>query len=727
MSTNLQQVPEHLKSRYKDFEFLSAGAMGRVFKATDSILLIDVAIKVLLENRHIRSESAVRFQQEAKAVSKLQHKNILTIMDFGITDGGEPYIVMEFIKGKTLAEILNTHEQLTLAEATNIIGQICDGMEHAHRVGVIHRDLKPANIMVLGDDLQTATIRILDFGIAKYEERLLNTIGSATPSGTLLGSPQYMSPEQVDSKNIDNRSDIYSVGCILFQMMTGRHAHERDSTITLLQAKREEPAPKINSVISHKPVPPAVEEVVARCLETNPADRFRSMLEFKQALFDAVDADDFAPDSVDNKQSKKPKIVVSIALLLLIGGFSFVIFRPDSLMIEDTPPPVVARPRLGEKQVVLKAQEIKDASLVQDLFKIEQDGRKWTAIVPVVTDSALAKLSLFPRIEELYLKDQEHISKKGYEYIAALPNLRCLHLAEARIKDDDLEPIGKSPSLWRLGIDGTAVTDSGISHLANSCIADLNLERTALTDEGLKSVGKMPKLDRLLISNTRITDQGLKYLKPMKLNSLHLEGCAVGDEGLKYLPGMMKVIRPAETTPRTVIDRLYLGQTNISVRGLRSIQAADLRELYMSNCRSIDDEAVAFIARTWPKLEVLTINDTRATSASIKHLAKLHGPRELGVAALGLTDEDILPLLELKKLESLNISANPITDESLFRLMKMPQIRRIDLTHCRNITAEGLRKCQVESPDVKFTAPELELETQGTADDIADMMMSEGR
>lgn len=721
MSPDLQHVPEHLKSRYKDFELLGAGAMGRVFKATDSILLIDVAIKVLLENRHIRSESAVRFQQEAKAVSKLQHKNILTIMDFGITDGGEPYIVMEFIKGKTLAEIFNTHEQFTLAEATNIIGQICDGMEHAHKVGVIHRDLKPANIMVLGDDLQTATIRILDFGIAKYEERLLDTTGSATPSGTLLGSPQYMSPEQVDSRNIDSRSDIYSVGCILFQIITGRHAHERDSTITLLQAKREEAAPRINSVFSHNPVPPAVEEVVAKCLETDPADRFKSMLEFKQALFDAVDADECAPDLVENDRSKKPMIVVSIALLLLIGGFSFVIFRPVFL-IEDTPPPVVARPRLGEKQVVLKEQEIKDASFVQDLFKIEQDGRKWTAIVPVVTDSALAKLSLFPKIEELYLKDQEHISKKGYEYIAALPNLRNLQLAEARIKDEDLEPIGKAPNLLRLGIDGTAVTDRGISHLANSFIVDLNLERTALTDEGLQSVGKMTKLDRLLISNTRITDRGLKYLKHMKINSLHLEGCAIGDEGLKYLPGMMEVKHPTEETPRTVIDRLYLGQTNISVRGLKSIQAADLRELFMSNCRGIDDEAVALIARAWPKLEVLTINDTSATSASIKHLAKLHGLRELGVAALGLTDEDMLPLLKLEKLESLNISANPLTDETLYRLMKMPETRRIDLTHCKNITAEGLRKCQIERTDVKFTAPELELETQGTTGDIANMM-----
>ncbi|MBX3073787.1 protein kinase [Candidatus Obscuribacterales bacterium] len=709
MTSDLE-VPEQLKSRYRDFKLIGSGAMGRVFKATDSILLIDVAIKVLLATRHVRSDSAVRFQQEAKAVSKLQHKNILTVMDFGITDEGEPYLVMEFVDGKPLSTILEERKCLSLAEALNITSQICDGMEHAHKVGVIHRDLKPANIIVLGDDYTTASIRILDFGIAKVET-VENDPNSVTPEGGFLGSPQYMSPEQMSAETIDRGSDVYSTGCILFHMLSGAHPFESDSLLALMQAKRTQPAPLVNQRGTHEAVPPAVESVIARSLEIDKSKRFSTMIEFKDALLEAAHVTDSSLD--DGAQSRFPlkagAIVAAVAAFIAI--FAFLVFRPAEAPRENVLP--VAR-----TQTVFKDNELKQTSRVADLFELKYGGTVWEA-KEKIDDSALAQLVSLP-IDELRLGSQDRITAKGCEYIARMPKLKVLLMNEASLNDDGLRALARSKNLERLQIDGTGVTDAGIAALASTNIDDLSMERVSLTDEGLKSIGQLKNLRRLLVSGTNITNSGLKYIKHLPIKKLHIEACGITDEGMRNMPGI-DIIDPTTKRRQSTLQRIYLGQCGVTIDGFKAIKGAPLENLLLSGSPGITDDCIDFIAKTWPKMTLLIINDTGATKKSIASISSMKNLEELGVASLGLRDEDVVPLLKLPKMRILNISANEITDLTLQRLQLCSTLSKLDLTQCDEISAPMLKKAQRES-NVRIICPIQTMESQGSLMDITEFM-----
>ena len=710
MTSDLE-VPEQLKSRYKDFKLIGAGAMGRVFKATDSILLIDVAIKVLLATRHVRSESAVRFQQEAKAVSKLQHKNILTVMDFGITNEGEPYLVMEFVDGKPLSNILDERKCLSLSEALNITSQICDGMEHAHKVGVIHRDLKPANIIVLGDDYSTASIRILDFGIAKVET-VENDPNSVTPEGGFLGSPQYMSPEQMSAEVVDRGSDVYSTGCILFHMLSGAHPFESDSLLALMQAKRTQKAPLVNQKGTHEAVPAAVESVIARSLEADKNKRFSTMIDLKNALIDASHIAESSSDVGARARFPFRTGAIVVVVLGLVSIFAFMVFRPSEVPHEENVLPVT-RP-----QTVFKDNELKQTSRVTDFFDLLYGGTVWEA-KEKLDDSALAQIVSLP-IEELRLGSQDKITVKGYEYIARMPKLKVLLMNEAILNDDGLRAIAKIKNLEKLQIDGAGVTDAGIAALASTKIDDLSLERVSLTDEGLKPIGKLKNLYRLLIGGTNITNAGLKYIQHLPIKKLHIEACSITDEGMRNMPGI-DVIDPATKRRQSTLQRIYLGQCGVTIDGFKAIKDAPLENLVLSGSTQIDDDCIDYIAKTWPKMTQLVINDTGVTKRSIKTLSSMKNLEELGVASLGLSDEDVLPLLKLPKIRILNISANDITDLTLRRLGLCPTLSKLDLTQCDQISAPMLKKAQRESK-VRITCPIQTMESQGSLKDITEFM-----
>ena len=710
MTSNFE-VPEQLKSRYKDFKPIGAGAMGRVFKATDSILLIDVAIKVLLETRQVRSASAVRFQQEAKAVSKLQHKNILTVMDFGITDKGEPYLVMEFVDGKPLSTILEENKQLNLAQALNITGQICDGMEHAHNVGVIHRDLKPENIIVLGSDLSTASIRILDFGIAKVETVEVEP-NSVTPDRQFLGSPQYMSPEQMSAEAVDRRSDIYSVGCILFRMLSGMHPFQSDSLMELMQAKREKKAPLLNQIGAHPPAASSLEAVIARSLETDKSKRFSSMSEFKDALLSGANVLDSASTIRTEKRFPVAKIVAAFAILGIISVFAFITFRRAE------PTPQKEEIPMAPVEIVLKDDVLKKSSRVADFFNVRYGGTVWEA-KRQIDDNTLAQLVYEP-IVELRLSAQEHLTPKGYAFIARIPKLKVLLVPDAHLGDDSLREIAKAKKLEKLQIDGTGVTDAGVAAFENSNITDFILERTNLSDKGLKSIAKMKKLSRLLISSTHITNAGLKSIRHLPLKALHVETCDINDEGMRNMPGI-DVINPVTKVKQPTLESLYLGSCSVSLDGFKAIKSAPLEQLAVSGSLQIDDGCVEFFVRNWPRLRMLMINDTGATKRSVIQLGALTGLEECGLASLNLSDDDLLPILKLPHLTVLNLSVNKITDTTLERFKGCTSLRKVDLSQCSGITLATLKRVQRETGK-RFICPLLTIENENSLEDIADFM-----
>jgi Tol biopolymer transport system component/predicted Ser/Thr protein kinase len=270
-------------AHYQVLDKLGEGGMGVVYKARDTHLDRFVALKVLPPEKVADPERKRRFVQEAKAASALNHPNIIHIYDIS-SQGGVDFIAMEYVAGKTL-ERLTPRKGMGVSEALKYAVQIADALSKAHSAGIVHRDLKPGNVMVTNDGL----VKVLDFGLAKLiepaapgEDEPTRTLRPRTEEGTIVGTVAYMSPEQAQGKPVDARSDIFSFGSVLYEMVTGRRAFQGDTKISTLAAIiNQEPAPLSVEV------PRDLEKIITRCLRKDPVRRFQHMADLKVELEEA--------------------------------------------------------------------------------------------------------------------------------------------------------------------------------------------------------------------------------------------------------------------------------------------------------------------------------------------------------------------------------------------------------------------------------------------------------
>ena len=271
--------------RYEIRSQLGAGGMGEVYRARDEKLNRDVAIKVLPAALSQDADRLRRFEQEAQAAGSLNHPNILAVYDVGMYDGA-PYVVSELLEGETLRERLDGPTILQ-RKAVDYATQIARGLSAAHARSIVHRDLKPENIFIAVD----GQVKILDFGLAKLIESVgaspmltdLPTRKLNTTPGTVMGTLGYMSPEQVDGKSVDYRSDIFSFGVVLYEMLADRRAFpQRETLRETLHAIATEDPPALSELNLH--LSPSLEKVVERCLEKKPEDRFQSTRDLAFAL-----------------------------------------------------------------------------------------------------------------------------------------------------------------------------------------------------------------------------------------------------------------------------------------------------------------------------------------------------------------------------------------------------------------------------------------------------------
>ncbi len=325
-------------AHYAVIEKLGEGGMGAVYKARDERLDRFVALKILPANVMSNPDRRRRFEQEAKSASALNHPNIVTIYDIGQADDVH-YIAMEYVAGGKLDDLIGP-KGLPLNEALAIAVQIADGLGRAHAAGIIHRDLKPPNIMVTPDGLA----KILDFGLAKLAEKTEPTYDPAvtktmtktpvTEEGVILGTVAYMSPEQAAGKPLDSRSDIFSFGSVLYEMLTGRRAFDGETKATTMAAviTLDPPSP---SRIS-RTLPAEVERVLARCLRKDPRRRWQNMSDLKVALQDLKEESESGKlQTVALAPVRKRRIpwsvaaLAGLAVLAAAGIFALLLLRPS--------------------------------------------------------------------------------------------------------------------------------------------------------------------------------------------------------------------------------------------------------------------------------------------------------------------------------------------------------------------------------------------------------------
>ncbi len=280
------QVPAKV-GKYQLLERIGSGTCGIVYRAYDAILSRDVALKVsqtgALDQQSGKMPGAQKaFITETLSAGRLSHANIVTVFEAGV-DGPLNYLAMEYVEGSSLKHYGRGQEQLPPFRVVNIIAEVCEAIDFSHKMGIVHRDIKPANIMVAND----GSVKLLDFGIA------VSTSADETPGATkpALGTPNYMSPEQVTGKELGPRSDIYSLGAVMFEMLTGQQLFKAAKVKELFRAVIKDTAPPLRSIRSDLPV--ELERVVARCLAKNPRQRYASGADMAKAL--RAVADKMAP------------------------------------------------------------------------------------------------------------------------------------------------------------------------------------------------------------------------------------------------------------------------------------------------------------------------------------------------------------------------------------------------------------------------------------------------
>lgn len=297
---------------YVILELIGEGGMSRVYKATHMLLNRTVAVKYILPRFVYDLPSVKRFQQEAQAATALKHPNICAVNEFGIDGEGRSYLVMDYIKGLSLAQLLDKEKCLPVDRALEIFAQVSEGLEHAHSKGVIHRDITPGNIVIVEEPDGSECVKLVDFGIAKLVKAEGDDKPNLTKTGEIFGTPSYMSPEQCLGRNIDTRSDIYSLGCVLYETITGAPPFTGQSSMEVMMAHINGNPPTIPVTMAQQ----RVRNVVEQCMKKDQAQRYQSVSDFREDLL-AVQSGT-APTNLTVIGRTYPSHLIAVFLIIIM-------------------------------------------------------------------------------------------------------------------------------------------------------------------------------------------------------------------------------------------------------------------------------------------------------------------------------------------------------------------------------------------------------------------------
>lgn len=575
-----------LPDRYTPQGLLGKGGMGAVYKAFDSYLKIDVAVKIMYIDA-VSPDTLARFQREAKLASKLKHKNIVTIFDFGIMENEVPYMILEFISGKDLEEMLAEQGPLNLSDAMPIFEQICSALIHSHSAGILHRDLKPANTILHNTDSGDLVVKLVDFGIARSTQVEKNP--TLTKSGVVIGSPLYMSPEQITSSKIDERSDIYSLGCLMFKTLTGFPPIEGSSILDTLSLKSTKVAPSLQDFSIE--ADEEFERILARCLESDPTNRFQSVEELKSSLdayitnSETVDKPRVEQIENENIESKKFYSLKFASLLIsLVILFGILVF---SLLNSDESFDTKQKSNNTEKKDVVQRYD-------SSSFLRQTGHSSWT-VVEGASHETFEHLSKKSNVDIVSINSVQ-VSKSDCVLITELPIQKLVLIDIDPLKSAAIKEISKIRTLKELHFTFCKFEDaSGFSALHElPQLHRLEIENSGILNESINEaainyIGAIPALSCLVLKGTKVSAQALKaFPEDKKLKELDLGNIGLRENEFSFLWNLK-------------VDNLSLRQNSISPTFVRKI-------LTRKKLVSINLKGVSYDAHTWERDTIKSVS-----------------------------------------------------------------------------------------------------------------------
>jgi serine/threonine-protein kinase len=615
---------------------LGKGGMGVVFKARDKLLAKDVAIKLLKHKGN--QDSVIRFQTEARACGRLKHKNILSALDFGTTEDGDPYLVLDFVEGRGIDEILRDRTRLPLKYALPIILEIVAGMSYAHSVDILHRDLKPSNVMLTRDENDRETVKIMDFGLAKFSR---DEDQSLTGKG-IIGSPKYLSPEQAAGEEVDERTDIYSFGCTMFEILTGEVPILGDTAFDTILLKQSKNAPPLNETFPDGNFPAKLESIVARCLYRDKNDRYKNFARLRDDLIEFIDSGEVETDDAiaearqlakaetRGKPGRYAMLYATIAIAATGVAVSPFVHRlqskPEPAMNvkkQRTPLPSADEPFKTRSGKSLTLGNINRGWLTKNFARTDAQYVVHTIMTSDATgetlqpltqyairhlklsdskvdDATMAEIAKIRSLESIWILNRDgeiDVTRKGLEALKQLPRLAKLHIEKQQLTDSELQAIGQLKHLRHLIIQSSGYTPKGIAQLRNiPGLHTLDLG-DATPDECVSEAAKLENL----------TTFGLHCPRNGQLAS-----CLRQLRSLPRLTGLQLTNTEIKSKDFTGIDRLtklaFLTLNNSTIEGFDPIKdlrrSKQLKTIYLVGMQRLSNEQIVYIG-TKPGLKQL--------------------------------------------------------------------------------------------------------------------------
>lgn len=679
---------------YRVLSKLGKGGMGCVYRVRHEVLEKDFALKVLTE-QDAENQNWLRFQAEAKVIAKLDHPNIVKVYNLGLHEGILPFYAMDLLEGEGLDSVLSRLGPLPLSDLIPIIEQVADGLFYAHRHGIVHRDIKPANIMLVVENDDRPTVKLLDFGIAKQSgiETLANQ--GLTAPGEIFGSPLYMSPEQCTGRKVDTRSDVYSLGCAIFESLTGKLPFQGENAFITISMHQSQTPPTLKAA-SGKDFPEGIEHLVARCLKKRPDDRYQNMQDLavdlkrieqgkglqpiylnsikdgrlenlgsgrvtmRQTLkFTAVENEE--EDTSQPERKKAAKVLISAGIVTALAcalGISLMLYRPlknfnaKGAALTDAPRTAPQAKNAAQKKT--QAKETSQPAPVEepkDLITAKNIAPESKVVDPKaevdLKDSNVYDLGLTSEsIENLRYTGQrfgpslsENKKEKTFSFI---PGVKIGKLA-CRTKN------AKGEIFYSRNIackDTVSVpADASILFIAhpNVCIdsrAITGFDADALW--GISLIELKANVNELMPNIAKLT--GLRYFNASETN--------LSDQSIEYLSKLTKLEELEIKKTKITLEKLA------SLKPLKNLQVLNVKELPGSYSQLLEK------LRNSRNIRILKIQG-KASDRDIDNLATLQNLEELDLNRSELTDQQLAKLKSLKKLRRLTLLRVALTPASL--------------------------------------------------------------
>jgi serine/threonine protein kinase len=631
-----------IAERYKVLFLIGRGAMGSVYKVEHLALRKNLALKTL--NTIAASDVNIRrFQNEALAASKLEHPNLVRAVDSGWI-GTQPFLVMDLVQGQTLSEYLKHVARLPLAFALRLFIPICFGLAYAHQQGVVHRDLKPSNIMLVseGKDGGQFVAKIVDFGIAKLD---YGQAGTLTQTGEVFGTPLYMSPEQCLGAKVDNRSDIYALGCVLYEALTGAPPFRGASALeTMMQHRNENPLSLKEASLGTE-FPPSIEQIVFKMLEKEPQDRYQGFLDVAQDLASVQRGENVKVQTTTESKTRGPGkplptrlIITSTVLVSLMLALIVFTIRTHKTDTSDSALEPLAKITTGGPTTIATAGKSESTANAQPA-ELDNPLQPFSRIVGEyrVFDFGALKLGKlqignrqFPATKTVKVpKKQPIILNAHFMQICKYPQLL------SRFRENDLSDLcfkktedldGEMVGLPQRTFDNALCCAWHLKSLRRLCLPGLPITIRCLNNLHIDDLKKLTMLD---ISSTHIDGKDLARLQPFlsQLTILTISELTNGGAVVRALQGSKKLsgldVSGTDMTDSDVtvlaaiptLQKLDLSRCKLTDVGLVRLTKLKLLERINLSWCPVTMVGVKALANSHPHLEALVLPDSLATQA----------------------------------------------------------------------------------------------------------------